>query len=299
MSNPPRARLVGLWEQAGMLHPTRGVPVPWPEGSLNASVREFFRFFEDGTFLFGRFLAGAEVSFDEARRRFVCAGHTDTVLGGRWRLEGSCLVEEFPTPGGPPQVRRVELGEVSDERFVVNEHTPLPGFVLRVVYRKVSHPAPRPAPLPADTPTRAEDIPFTTFRGWLRCLRPAALDDLGRAVLKAAFPMFEDLSVEAALEQARRLRALGVAIPNEEVYAKVEEALRLGARVDTRRHRRYAGGDGQLPRGCYYSVCKDESGDDGGTLCRELFEVTVHGPGGTTGVQTEEGPNDGRGVPEP
>ena len=38
-----------------------------------------------------------------------------------------------------------------------------------------------------------------------------------------------------------------------------------------RRHRRYAGDDGLLPRNCYSSVSKDAAGDDGGTLTRELL----------------------------
>ena len=41
--------------------------------------------------------------------------------------------------------------------------------------------------------------------------------------------------------------------------------------MNIRRHRRYAGGDGLLPRGCYASVCKDATGNDSGTLSRECM----------------------------
>lgn len=89
------------------------------------------------SFLFGRFLAGAKVHFDEVGREFVCQGRTDAILGGNYRLQGSILVEEFAQPDGTTEVRSVELAKLTSERFAVNELTPLPGLRLQVVYRKV------------------------------------------------------------------------------------------------------------------------------------------------------------------
>jgi len=52
--------------------------------------------------------------------------------------------------------------------------------------------------------------------------------------------------------------------------------LDAGVTVQIRRHRRFAGGDGRLPRSCYSSmICSDAEGDDNGTLNRELMEY-VH-----------------------
>jgi hypothetical protein len=123
--------LVGLWEQVGMIDPSRGVLVPWPKGSANASIREFFWFFEDGSFQFGRFLADAQVGFDAAARRFVCEKGIDKILTGSWKVEEGRLVQAFKG-----QVLSVQLGEVSNARFLIEEKTPIPTFVLRVVYER-------------------------------------------------------------------------------------------------------------------------------------------------------------------
>jgi hypothetical protein len=128
--------LVGVWEQVGMLHRTSGVPVPWPEGSPNASVREFFAFFEDGTFRFARFFAGANVRFDEGSREFVSDEEAESGLSGTWRLFGTVLTEEYTNRDGQPARQSVQLGSITDEQFVIEEKTPIPGFVLSVVYRR-------------------------------------------------------------------------------------------------------------------------------------------------------------------
>jgi hypothetical protein len=115
-------------------------------------------------------------------------------------------------------------------------------------------------------------IPVSRFAGYLRCHRPSSLNDVGRIVMKSAFPMFENLTLEHSIERSKQLHALGVAIPNIREIEQAERLIAAGVKVESRRHRRYAGGDGKLARGCYYSVCIDETGADDGTLCREVFE---------------------------
>ncbi len=145
-------RLIGLWEQVGRLHPVLAEPVAWQVGSLNASVREYFRFFEDGSFLFGRFLRDAIVSFDESKREFVCDGHTDKILHGIWRIEGTRLMEEFPMEGQPPESRAVELGALSDDRFVMNEQTPIPTLFFKSSIKRCRGWPPRLRSLPPIRP---------------------------------------------------------------------------------------------------------------------------------------------------
>jgi hypothetical protein len=129
--------LLGAWEQVGMLHPTQGKPVPWPPGSPNASVREFFCFFEDGTFRFYRFLKSAQVkSFDVAKRELVYDGHLDKLLDGKWRHEGDQLIQGYANRQGQLVDQAVKLGSVTPQQFVIEEPTPIPGFTLRIVYAR-------------------------------------------------------------------------------------------------------------------------------------------------------------------
>ena len=120
--------------------------------------------------------------------------------------------------------------------------------------------------------SRAKSIPASRFLGYLRCHRPTSLNEVARQVMKSAFPMFENVTLMHSIERAKQLHAFGVSIPNIRNIEEAERLIHAGVKVESRRHRRYAGGDGNLPRGCYYSVCTDESGADGGTLCREVFE---------------------------
>jgi hypothetical protein len=146
MTAHAKSPLVGVWEQVGTLHPTLGTPIPWPKDSLNASVREFFCFFEDGTFRVFRFLSTADVqSFDPATREFRFEGKLDSRLEGTWRLEGARLVQTYVNRDGLRIDHPVQLGAFEPERFVVQEATPIPDFTLSVVYERYTRVA-QPAP---------------------------------------------------------------------------------------------------------------------------------------------------------
>jgi hypothetical protein len=124
-----------------------------------------------------------------------------------------------------------------------------------------------------NTKTGNQDIPLSTFRGYLRCHRPKILNEIGRRVFEDVFPNFSNTSIAAGVARVREQEDLGIAAPiSSHIANEAERLIAAGVQVKSARHRRYAGGDGLLPRGCYYSVCTDEFGDDGGTLCRELFE---------------------------
>lgn len=115
--------------------------------------------------------------------------------------------------------------------------------------------------------------PLSTFSGYLRCLRPEMLNELGRQVLADFFPHFGNTAIEDQLPRLERDMRMGLAPAHQETTLREIQKLRgVGVKVESRRHRRYAGGDGLLPRGCYFSICRDSVGNDGGTLCRELFE---------------------------
>lgn len=178
-ATPPAQPLVGLWEQVGMLNPKTGEQVAWPKGSPNASVREFLWLFEDGMLKFGRFLADAKVEFDAAGRRFVCEKGVDKLVTGTWCLEQGTLYETF---GG--QQQPVHLGEITKKRFIVEEKTPIPNFVLKVVYER-REPPPAPAKAAAPAPAGGEklfEVPCVIDRAlWSRaeCLGVAFLAPQG------------------------------------------------------------------------------------------------------------------------
>jgi len=118
-------------------------------------------------------------------------------------------------------------------------------------------------------------LPLTTFKGWLKRLDPEVLNASGRSLMKEVFSRFgsDFSSPEESLMEAERLLHCGVGLP-QKVIQKIDELRHLidkGLRIVIRRHRRFAGGDGRLPRSCYSSVCLDSQGDDGGTLNRELM----------------------------
>jgi hypothetical protein len=118
-----------------------------------------------------------------------------------------------------------------------------------------------------------ETIPLITFRGYLRCHRPIVLTPVGRQIMTDFFPNFANPSITEMVEKYEEQEKLGTATDEQRrALERAKELLNAGVRVETRRHRRYAGGDGLLPRGRYFSVCKNEGGSDGGTMCRELFE---------------------------
>ena len=123
------------------------------------------------------------------------------------------------------------------------------------------------------TPTISSKLPLTTFHGWLKRLDPRVLNATGRLTLEHVFPMFGAPTPEKYLARSERLAALNVALSEEDRadLAIMRQFMKEGIPVKLRRHRRYSGGDGLLPRGCYSSICKDAAGNDGGSLSRELF----------------------------
>lgn len=99
----------------------------------------------------------------------------------------------------------------------------------------------------------AEDIPFTRFEGWLKCMRPVDLDEHQRIALQLTFGrFFEQPETDAAVVAADELFRGG------------------GLREQPFAFRRFAGGR-DLPSGRYYAVCNDDTGDDGDSLRSELL----------------------------
>jgi hypothetical protein len=121
-------------------------------------------------------------------------------------------------------------------------------------------------------------LPLTTFNGWLKRLDPGVLNASGRALMREVFSRFDgSSSPEQHIQETERLVSLGVRYPQraQDEIIGLRQLLDAGVEVQIRRHRRYAGGDGRLPRSCYSAVCSNAEGDDGGTLNRELMEY-VH-----------------------
>jgi hypothetical protein len=118
-----------------------------------------------------------------------------------------------------------------------------------------------------------ESPPLTTFNGWLKRLDPGMLNAIGKLAIASIFPMFGESTPERYLARSDRLSALGIKISAEELtdISTLRKLLNDGVPVKLRRHRRYAGGDGLLPRNCYASISKDDMGDDAGTLSRECM----------------------------
>jgi hypothetical protein len=123
------------------------------------------------------------------------------------------------------------------------------------------------------TPLIRSRPPTTRFHGWLKQMNPAVLNASGRQLLRDAFPFFTQLTLEEQIARTERLAALGIAL-NADDKAELATLRELAAQsvpVDISRHRRFAGGDGMLPRSCYYTLCRDKRGDDCYCLSRELF----------------------------
>ena len=123
------------------------------------------------------------------------------------------------------------------------------------------------------TPTIAAKMPLRTFYGWLKRFDPEVLNGIGRTAIRSIFPLFGEMTPEQYAAREHSLIACGVReFPESRAeLSTLEFLLKEGLQVKLRRHRRYAGGDGLLPRNCYSSVSKNSAGDDGGTLSRELL----------------------------
>lgn len=123
------------------------------------------------------------------------------------------------------------------------------------------------------TPLIRSRLPFTRFHGWLKQMKPAVLNASGRQLFRDVFPMFTQLTYEEQVTRTERLAELGIAVnaEDEAALAVARELTENSVPVQVPRHRRFAGGDGMLPRGCYSSLCHDAGGDDDHCLSRELF----------------------------
>lgn len=89
--------------------------------------------------------------------------------------------------------------------------------------------------------------PLSTFNGWVKQICPDMLEKRTQAFLNLVFPGF--------------LKPLGAANPR--ILTPLQD-------FSEGRFRRYSG-DVEFARGRYYTVCRNASGDDGGTLAAELM----------------------------
>jgi hypothetical protein len=110
--------------------------------------------------------------------------------------------------------------------------------------------------LPFMNDSPKHNIPFTTFFGSLKQLRLSAIEPIQARLFRETFPSF--FSIIDPPENSKDLKRL------------VESASpKFQYREATELPRRFAG-EPALRRGCYYSVCRSGSGDDGGTLRNEV-----------------------------
>src|SRR6516162_6533073 len=99
------------------------------------------------------------------------------------------------------------------------------------------------------------ESPFGTFAGYLKFHRLETLNQIGIAAVNFAFPEF-----------------LALPDPIPEQLAGMRRHREMGADFvawKDRPERRFAG-DHTLPRSCFFSVCRNEDGDDSGTVAQEL-----------------------------
>lgn len=108
---------------------------------------------------------------------------------------------------------------------------------------------------PAVADEMIRTMPLTTFDGWLKQVDADELNPVGQIALDRGFPLFLswlDFSEDSAHNVTRR-RGYGVS-----------------SFLPSLRARRFAGDD-TLPRGRYYTICRNSRGDDGGALIGELY----------------------------
>jgi len=108
---------------------------------------------------------------------------------------------------------------------------------------------------PAFVDEMIRSMPLVVFEGWLKQIDVDELNPVGQIALDRGFPLFlswVDFSEDTAHNVMTR-RGYG-----------------MSAFYRPPRTRRYAGDD-TLPRGRYYTVCRNSRGDDGGALIGELY----------------------------
>ncbi len=91
---------------------------------------------------------------------------------------------------------------------------------------------------------------------WVKQLKVDKIDERSRKLLAQCFPGFDGMAAVSKFYKQSGVRF--------EVTSKGT------LRTETGRLRRYAGNK-ELPGGRYYSVCKDSSGNDDGTMVFELM----------------------------
>src|SRR5689334_21259491 len=100
-------------------------------------------------------------------------------------------------------------------------------------------------------------IPFEKKLVSLKQVRVSELEEVERLALSFFFPGYHEGS--------------GFEKPKLDEESLLKDAQDTGFDIirDKNQARRYAG-DFSLPRSSYFTVCRDEAGDDGGLLMREL-----------------------------
>ena len=123
------------------------------------------------------------------------------------------------------------------------------------------------------TPAVPAKMPLTTFHGWLKRLDPVVLNATGKLAMEHIFPMFGECTPQQHLARSERLAECYIELSAQDraELTTLRQLLKEGVEVRLKRHRRFSGGDGLLPRGCYASLCKDGAGNDNGSLSRELL----------------------------
>jgi tetratricopeptide (TPR) repeat protein len=168
----------------------------------------------------------------------------------------------------------LKFGQVAHAESYVNRI-----FDIRRAQKRLAEPASVPVrvDLLGMAQTRVLDAtgaPRVRLDAVLKRVDPAALGPKARATLACAFPNFEGgISRKEARDEAFRRFGIdevagGTFTDQKRTYA---EKHGYGVRLVDQQFRRYSG-EGNLPRGRYFTVCADASGNDGQTLCRELFE---------------------------
>lgn len=123
------------------------------------------------------------------------------------------------------------------------------------------------------TPTVPAQMPLTRFHGWLKRHDLAVLNATGKLAMEHIFPLFGERTPQQHLARGERLITCHIKLSTDNVaeLTTLRQLLNEGSDFRLRRHRRFSGGDGLLPRGCYASLCKDGTGNDNGSLSRELL----------------------------
>lgn len=123
-----------------------------------------------------------------------------------------------------------------------------------------------PVPVTIKSPQPATDFPGTMLHAHLKQIDIPALEARTRQAIEECFPQFAS---DPSRDWHKSLRAHGA---NVQPDNPVNTAFTAGGYYDLTqgRFRRYAGGK-DLPGARYFALCRDASGNDGGTLCYELM----------------------------